>query len=72
MELEALNDQKVWSVSEYHKVQGFVYDKFIANAKYRGMHDSNTYKYFCFPNIFPPSVAKRGQSRRLLFSSQIC
>ena len=33
------------------------------------MHNSNTYKFFCFSNIFPPTLAKRGQSSRLLFSS---
>jgi len=69
LELEALNDQKVWDASEYHKVQGFVYDKLIANTSYRGMHNSNTYKFFCFSNIFPPTVVKSGQIRRLLFSS---
>lgn len=36
LELEALNDQKVWDANEYHKVQGFVYDKLIANTRYRG------------------------------------
>jgi hypothetical protein len=30
LDLEALNDHKVWDASEYHKVQGFVYDKLIA------------------------------------------
>ena len=33
LELEALKDQKVWGASEYHKVQGFVYDKLIANTR---------------------------------------
>ncbi|MGB0026289.1 MAG: hypothetical protein WBP64_05575 [Nitrososphaeraceae archaeon] len=69
LELEALNDQNIWDASEYHKVQGFVYDKLIANTKYRGMHDSNTYKFFCFSNIFPSTLVKSGQIRRLLFSS---
>ena len=69
LELEALNDQKIWDASEYHKLQGFVYDKLIANTKYRGMHDSNTYKFFCFSNIFPPITVKSGQIRNLLFSS---
>lgn len=69
LQLEALNDQKVWDASEYHKVQGFVYDKLIANTRYRGMHDSNTYKFFCFSNIFPPTIVKVGQTRHLLFSS---
>ena len=61
LELEALNDQNIWDASEYHKVQGFVYDKLIANTKYRGMHDSNTYKFFCFSNIFPSTLVKSGQ-----------
>ncbi|HZA68192.1 MAG TPA: CRISPR-associated endoribonuclease Cas6 [Nitrososphaeraceae archaeon] len=69
LQLEALNDQKVWDASEYHKVQGFVYDKLIANTKYRGIHDSNAYKFFCFSNIFPPTIVKVGQTRSLLFSS---
>ena len=69
LELEALNDQKIWDASEYHKIQGFVYDKLVANTKYRSMHNSNTYKFFCFSNIFPSTVVKSGQIRRLLFSS---
>ncbi len=69
LQLEALNDQKVWDASEYHKVQGFVYDRLIANTRYRGMHDSNTYKFFCFSNIFPPIIVKSGQIRHLLLSS---
>jgi CRISPR-associated endoribonuclease Cas6 len=69
LELEALNDQKIWDASEYHKIQGFVYDKLIANTKYRSMHDSNTYKFFCFSNIFPFTIVKSGQIRYLLFSS---
>ena len=32
LDLEALNDQKVLDASEYHKVQGFVYDKLISNT----------------------------------------
>ena len=34
LELEALNDQNIWDASEYHKVQGFVYDKLIANTDF--------------------------------------
>jgi len=30
IDLEALNDKKVWDASQYHKVQGFVFDKLIA------------------------------------------
>jgi len=69
LDLEALNDQKVWDASEYHKVQGFVYDKLIANTEFRDIHNSNTYKFFCFSNIFPPTMVKRGQVRHLLFCS---
>lgn len=69
LHLEAVKDQKVWGASEYHKVQGFVYDKLIGNTEFRGIHDSNTYKFFCFSNIFPPSMAKSGQLRHLLVSS---
>ncbi len=68
-ELKAINDQNVWDASEYHKVQGFVYDKLIANTKFYDMHDSNTYKFFCFSNIYPPVIVKSGQIRHLLFSS---
>ena len=69
LQLEALNDQKVWDASEYHKVQGFIYDKLIANTKYKAIHNSNTYKFFCFSNIFPPTIVRVGETRRLLFSS---
>jgi len=69
LDLEALNDQKVWDASEYHKVQGFVYDKLIANTEFRDIHNLNTYKFFCFSNIFPPTMVKTGQLRHLLFCS---
>lgn len=69
LDLEALNDQRVWGASEYHKVQGFVYDKLIGGTEFRDIHDSNSYKFFCFSNIFPPSLVRTGQIRHLLFSS---
>jgi CRISPR-associated endoribonuclease Cas6 len=69
LDLEALNDQKVWGASEYHKVQGFVYDKLIANTEFRDIHNSNTYKFFCFSNIFPPAIVRVGQIRHFLFCS---
>ncbi|MFZ0513685.1 MAG: CRISPR-associated endoribonuclease Cas6 [Candidatus Nitrosopolaris sp.] len=69
LELKALNDQKVWGTSQYHKVQGFIYDKLIANTEFKGMHDLSSYKFFCFSNIFPPTVVKSGQIKRLLFCS---
>jgi CRISPR-associated endoribonuclease Cas6 len=69
LDLEALNDQKVWDGSEYHKIQGFVYDKLIANTEFSDIHNSNTYKFFCFSNIFPPTMVKSGQIRHLLFGS---
>lgn len=46
-----------------------MYDKLIGNTEFRDIHDSNTYKFFCFSNIFPPSMVKRGQLRHLLVSS---
>lgn len=69
LDLEALNDQKVLDASEYHKVQGFVYDKLISNTEFRDIHNLISYKFFCFSNIFPPTVVKSGQIRHLLFSS---
>jgi len=69
LDLEALKDQKVWDASEYHKVQGFVYDRLIGNTEFRDIHNSNTYKFFCFSNIFPPTMVKRGEVRHLLFCS---
>jgi CRISPR-associated endoribonuclease Cas6 len=69
LDLEALNDQKVLDGSEYHKVQGFVYDTLISNTEFRDIHNLNTYKFFCFSNIFPPTIVKCGQIRHLLFSS---
>jgi CRISPR-associated endoribonuclease Cas6 len=69
LDLEALNDQKVLDASEYHKIQGFVYDKLISNTEFRDIHNLITYKFFCFSNIFPPSLVKTGQIRHLLFSS---
>jgi CRISPR-associated endoribonuclease Cas6 len=67
--LEALNDQNVWDASQYRKVQGFVYDKLIANTEFRGIHNLKNYKFFCFSNIFPPKIAKSGELRHLLVSS---
>jgi CRISPR-associated endoribonuclease Cas6 len=69
LDLEALNDQKVYGASEYNKVQGFVYDNLIGSTEFKDIHDSNAYKFFCFSNIYPPSVVKKGQLRHLLFSS---
>jgi CRISPR-associated endoribonuclease Cas6 len=69
LDLEALNDQKVLDASEYHKVQGFVYDTLISNTEFRDIHNLITYKFFCFSNIFPPTIVKCGQIRHLLFSS---
>jgi CRISPR-associated endoribonuclease Cas6 len=67
--LEALSDQTAWDNSQYRKVQGFVYDKLIANTEFKNIHNLKSYKLFCFSNIFPPSLVKRGQLRHLLFSS---
>jgi len=69
LNLEALNDQQVWNPSEYHKVQGFVYDKLIANTEFKEIHNLKSYKFFCFSNIFPPSIVKKGQIRNLLICS---
>jgi CRISPR-associated endoribonuclease Cas6 len=69
LDLEALNDQKVWDAGEYRKVQGFVYDKLIANTEFKGIHNLKNYKFFCFSNIFPPIIVKSGQLRHLLISS---
>jgi CRISPR-associated endoribonuclease Cas6 len=67
--LEALNDQTTWDNSQYRKVQGFVYDKLIANTEFKDIHNLKSYKLFCFSNIFPLGLMKRGQLRHLLFSS---
>jgi CRISPR-associated endoribonuclease Cas6 len=67
--LEALSDQTAWDNSQYRKVQGFIYDKLIANTEFKDIHNLKGYKLFCFSNIFPPSLVKRGQLRHLLFSS---
>ena len=37
--------------------------------EFEGIHDLTNYKFFCFSNIFPPSIVKSGQLRHLLISS---
>jgi CRISPR-associated endoribonuclease Cas6 len=69
LDLEALSDQTTWGSNQYRKVQGFVYDKLIANTEFKNIHNLKTYKLFCFSNIFPPTIAKTGELRHLLFSS---
>lgn len=69
LDLEALSDQTTWDSSQYHKVQGFIYDKLIANTEFKNIHNLKTYKLFCFSNIFPPSLVRNGELRHLLFSS---
>ena len=69
LDLEALSDQTAWDSSQYRKVQGFVYDKLVANTEFKDIHNLKTYKLFCFSNIFPPSLVKSGELRHLLFSS---
>jgi CRISPR-associated endoribonuclease Cas6 len=69
LDLEALSDQTTWDSSQYHKVQGFIYDKLIANTEFKNIHSLKTYKLFCFSNIFPPTLVKNGELRHLLFSS---
>lgn len=69
LDLEALNDQKVWDASDYRKVQGFVYDKLIGRTEFRGIHNLKNYKFFCFSNIFPLSIVRVGEVRRILISS---
>jgi CRISPR-associated endoribonuclease Cas6 len=69
LDLEALNDQQVLHASEYHKIQGFVYDQLISNTDFKGVHNLKSYKFFCFSNIFPPSLVKAGQIRHLLICS---
>ena len=59
LNLEALNDQQVWNPSEYHKVQGFVYDKLIANTEFKEIHNLKSYKFFCYSNIFPQNIFKK-------------
>lgn len=61
--------QTAWDNSQYRKVQGFVYDKLIANTEFKDIHNLKSYKLFCFSNIFPPSLVKRGHLRHILFSS---
>lgn len=68
-ELESINDHTVSNTNDYHKFQGFVYDELIRKTDFEGIHESKTYKFFCFSNIFPPSMAKSGELRYFLFSS---
>jgi CRISPR-associated endoribonuclease Cas6 len=53
----------------YHKLQGFVYEKLISPTQFRNIHDKSLYKFFSYSNIFPPSPAKTGDHRYLLFAS---
>jgi CRISPR-associated endoribonuclease Cas6 len=69
LELNALNDQIVCDSKNYGKVQGFIYDELINKTQFKGIHESKSYKFFCFSNIFPPSPAKKGELRYITFSS---
>jgi hypothetical protein len=48
LDLEAIKDEKVWEASEY-QVQGFVYDKLIANTEFKDIpfHRSCTLSEIC-------------------------
>jgi CRISPR/Cas system endoribonuclease Cas6 (RAMP superfamily) len=54
---------------DYHKLQGFVYDKLINTTEFSKIRDSNSYKLFCFPNIFPPHIVKAGEMRNFILAS---
>ena len=70
IELEALKDQTLGTM-DYHKIQGFVYRFLIGSTYYKHLHDHKNYKLFCFSNIFPPSTAKVGDKRYILFASPV-
>lgn len=54
---------------DYHKLQGFVYDKLINTTEFSNIHDSKSYKLFCFSNIFPLHIVKAGEIRNFIFAS---
>lgn len=68
IELNSMNNQSI-EIMQYHKLQGFIYSTLINQSKFKGLHDLKTYKYYCYSNIFPPSPAKVGERRFLLFST---
>ena len=68
IELNSKNNQSI-EIMQYHKLQGFIYSNLINQSQFKGIHDLKTYKYYCYSNIFPPSPAKVGESRFLLFST---
>ncbi|KXB03210.1 hypothetical protein AKJ45_02230 [candidate division MSBL1 archaeon SCGC-AAA261F19] len=67
IELEALK-KSAYDLKYYHKLQGFIYDLF-KGTPYKGLHDRDGYKFFCYSNIFPPKDMERGDKRNLLISS---
>jgi len=69
MELRANNDQTIDHMI-YHKLQGFVYGTLISSTPFKNLHDSSSYKFFSYSNIFPPMpLVKSGDHRYLLLGS---
>lgn len=68
IELNSMNDQSI-EIMQYHKLQGFIYSNLISQSPFKRIHDLKTYKYYCYSNIFPPSPAKAGERRFLIFST---
>lgn len=68
IELNSIRDQSI-EIMQYHKLQGFIYSNLINQSQFKGIHDLKTYKYYCYSNIFPPSPAKVGERRFLIFST---
>lgn len=67
IKLRAEREQEV--VTEYHKIQGFVYN--MLREKFPELHNKKGYKFFCFSNIFPYGSGKmrEGEIKNFIISS---
>lgn len=67
LKLRAEKDQEL--VTEYHKLQGFVYG--MLRERFPEIHNKKGYKFFCFSNIFPygDGRIKEGEIKNFLISS---
>lgn len=68
IELKSMDSHVIENMT-YHKLQGFVFKKLITPTSHKYIHDITTYKYFCFSNIFPRSNVRKGETRKMIFSS---
>ncbi|HET7644243.1 MAG TPA: hypothetical protein VFK40_12090, partial [Nitrososphaeraceae archaeon] len=66
--LQSLNNH-ILDHQNYHKLQGFVYEQLISKTSFKDIHNTKTYKYFSYSNIFPNSIVKSGEIKYLIFSS---